>query len=55
MRSKANDKGVELFVLDSGDLHDGSGLSDAVKPGGKTNEVRFNQFLKQLRCKWTSY
>lgn len=34
MRSKANDKGVELFVIDSGDLHDGSGLSDAVKPGG---------------------
>ncbi|EOR00990.1 hypothetical protein E3P77_01782 [Wallemia ichthyophaga] len=33
MRSKANDKGVELFVIDSGDLHDGSGLSDAVKPG----------------------
>ncbi|KAI7965258.1 hypothetical protein MJO29_003356 [Puccinia striiformis f. sp. tritici] len=36
MKQKANHKGVDLLVVDSGDLHDGNGLSDAepsVHPG----------------------
>jgi len=36
MKKKASQKGVDLLVVDSGDLHDGNGLSDAepfVHPG----------------------
>ncbi|TIB89993.1 hypothetical protein E3Q06_00599 [Wallemia mellicola] len=34
MRHISDQKGVDLLVIDSGDLHDGSGLSDAFEPGG---------------------
>ncbi|KAK4169454.1 Metallo-dependent phosphatase-like protein [Cladorrhinum sp. PSN259] len=44
MKAKANDMGVDLLVIDSGDLHDGTGLSDSTKPGGEvSNEI----FAKQ--------
>ncbi|KAK6330682.1 hypothetical protein TWF718_002880 [Orbilia javanica] len=40
MRYKARKLGVDFLVVDSGDLHDGSGLSDAtVKLGGVNGEV----------------
>ena len=35
MRHISDQKGVDLLVIDSGDLHDGSGLSDAFEPGGE--------------------
>lgn len=43
MRQLSLEKDVDLLVIDSGDLHDGSGLSDAFKPGGvnghETNDI----------------
>ncbi|KAI5287033.1 hypothetical protein KEM54_006288, partial [Ascosphaera aggregata] len=40
MRDKAADIDVDLLVVDTGDLHDGNGLSDATQPNGKiTNEL----------------
>ncbi|EWC47769.1 hypothetical protein DRE_02969 [Drechslerella stenobrocha 248] len=41
MRYKARKLGVDFLVLDAGDLHDGSGLSDATAklPGGVNGEV----------------
>ncbi|KAK4231502.1 Metallo-dependent phosphatase-like protein [Podospora fimiseda] len=44
MKDKANNMGVDLLVVDSGDLHDGTGLSDSTKPNGEvSNEI----FAKQ--------
>ena len=34
MRQKAGDLGVDLLLIDTGDLHDGAGLSDATSPNG---------------------
>ncbi|KAK6353598.1 hypothetical protein TWF696_005561 [Orbilia brochopaga] len=41
MRYKARSLGVDFLVLDSGDLHDGAGLSDATAklPGGVNGQV----------------
>lgn len=41
MRYKARSLGVDLLVIDTGDLHDGNGLSDATAalPGGVNGEV----------------
>lgn len=33
MKSLAIKKGVDLLLVDSGDLHDGAGLSDGYPPG----------------------
>ncbi|KAK3996007.1 Metallo-dependent phosphatase-like protein [Cladorrhinum sp. PSN332] len=44
MKDKSNKMGVDLLVVDSGDLHDGTGLSDSTKPNGEvSNEI----FAKQ--------
>ncbi|KAA1094736.1 hypothetical protein PGT21_028987 [Puccinia graminis f. sp. tritici] len=49
MKEKASQKGVDLLVVDSGDLHDGNGLSDAepyVHPGtprGSTSSKIFTR------------
>ncbi|KIW04607.1 uncharacterized protein PV09_04355 [Verruconis gallopava] len=34
MKSKARHLGVDLLLIDTGDLHDGAGLSDATDPNG---------------------
>ena len=34
MKSKARSLGVDLLLIDTGDLHDGAGLSDATSPNG---------------------
>lgn len=34
MKHKAGRLGVDLLLVDTGDLHDGNGLSDATKPNG---------------------
>ncbi|MCJ1268414.1 hypothetical protein MMC22_008302 [Lobaria immixta] len=34
MKHKADSLGVDLLLVDTGDLHDGSGLSDSTKPNG---------------------
>ena len=35
MKSKADALGVDLLLVDSGDLHDGTGFGDATTPNGK--------------------
>jgi 2',3'-cyclic-nucleotide 2'-phosphodiesterase (5'-nucleotidase family) len=35
MKAKADVYGVDLLLVDSGDLHDGTGFGDATKPNGK--------------------
>jgi len=34
MKRKAANKGVDLLIVDSGDQHDGNGLSDGFPIGG---------------------
>ncbi|KAB8229516.1 Ser/Thr protein phosphatase family protein [Aspergillus alliaceus] len=41
MRDKANDLKVDLLVVDTGDLHDGNGLSDISKPKGAISDSIF--------------
>lgn len=42
MKSLALKKDVDLLLIDSGDLHDGTGLSDGFPPGGiDAHAVRF--------------
>ncbi|EMD97113.1 hypothetical protein COCC4DRAFT_61777 [Bipolaris maydis ATCC 48331] len=41
MRQKARKLGVDLLLVDTGDLHDGAGLSDATTPNGKVSNVIF--------------
>ncbi|CAE6495700.1 unnamed protein product [Rhizoctonia solani] len=47
MRNEADKKGVDLLVVDSGDLHDGNGLSDGF-PVGDVNGQKSNEFLSAL-------
>ncbi|CAE6413839.1 unnamed protein product [Rhizoctonia solani] len=47
MRNEADKKGVDLLVIDSGDLHDGNGLSDGFPVGG-VNGQKSNEFLSRL-------
>ncbi|EJD02034.1 uncharacterized protein FOMMEDRAFT_134659 [Fomitiporia mediterranea MF3/22] len=47
MKEIAEEKGVDLLLVDSGDLHDGTGLSDGFPPGG-VDAHDSNQFIKQL-------
>ena len=40
MRRKAHQSGRDLLLVDTGDLHDGTGLSDTTNPDGKiTDEI----------------
>ncbi|KAL5385064.1 hypothetical protein DPSP01_004877 [Paraphaeosphaeria sporulosa] len=41
MKKKARELGVDLLLVDTGDLHDGAGLSDATVPNGKISNVIF--------------
>uniref|UniRef100_A0A0W0FQK1 Calcineurin-like phosphoesterase domain-containing protein n=1 Tax=Moniliophthora roreri TaxID=221103 RepID=A0A0W0FQK1_MONRR len=47
MKEIALEKDVDLLLVDSGDLHDGTGLSDGFPPGGIDGQES-NEFLKQL-------
>ncbi|KAF8920560.1 Metallo-dependent phosphatase-like protein [Mucidula mucida] len=47
MKEIAIAKDVDLLLVDSGDLHDGTGLSDGFPPGG-IDAHESNEFLKQL-------
>jgi 2',3'-cyclic-nucleotide 2'-phosphodiesterase (5'-nucleotidase family) len=47
MKETADEKGVDLLLVDSGDLHDGTGLSDGFPPGG-VDAHDSNQFMKLL-------
>lgn len=37
MRRRADERGVDLLLVDTGDLHDGNGLSDAFPPEPPTS------------------
>jgi 2',3'-cyclic-nucleotide 2'-phosphodiesterase (5'-nucleotidase family) len=40
MKNKAHREGRDLLIIDSGDLHDGTGLSDTTDPDGEiTDEI----------------
>jgi 2',3'-cyclic-nucleotide 2'-phosphodiesterase (5'-nucleotidase family) len=41
MKQKANKLGVDLLLVDTGDLHDGAGLSDATSPNGLVSNPIF--------------
>ncbi|KAI0741024.1 Metallo-dependent phosphatase-like protein [Earliella scabrosa] len=47
MKQLAIQKDVDLLLVDSGDLHDGTGLSDGFPPGG-VDAHESNKFLSQL-------
>ncbi|KAL0946122.1 hypothetical protein HGRIS_012387 [Hohenbuehelia grisea] len=47
MKAIAVQKDVDLLLVDSGDLHDGSGLTDGYPPGG-VNGHESNKFVQQL-------
>ncbi|KIL68725.1 hypothetical protein M378DRAFT_157830 [Amanita muscaria Koide BX008] len=47
MKQIALERDVDLLLVDSGDLHDGTGLSDGYPPGG-VDAHDSNQFFKQL-------
>ncbi|KAK0558731.1 hypothetical protein OC844_004931 [Tilletia horrida] len=48
MRLQALSKGVDLLLVDAGDLHDGAGLSDAFPPGQVDGQVsnKFHTMVK---------
>lgn len=43
MRAKAKELGVDLLLVDTGDLHDGAGLSDATEVDGEVSNVIFSR------------
>ncbi|KAG9245647.1 Metallo-dependent phosphatase-like protein [Calycina marina] len=43
MKHKAGNLGVDLLMIDTGDLHDGNGLSDAVLPNGVLSNPIFEE------------
>ncbi|KAG1747516.1 Metallo-dependent phosphatase-like protein [Suillus occidentalis] len=47
MKNIAIEKDVDLLLVDSGDLHDGTGLSDGYPPGG-VDAHESNKFLERL-------
>ncbi|KAJ7512845.1 Metallo-dependent phosphatase-like protein [Mycena galericulata] len=47
MKALALDKDVDLLLVDSGDLHDGTGLSDGFPPGGVDAHAS-NEFFMEL-------
>lgn len=48
MRKLAKQKGVDLLLVDSGDLHDGAGLSDGF-PAGQVDGQTSNQFHAKVK------
>lgn len=51
MKSKARAMGVDLLLVDTGDLHDGAGLSDATinLPGGGVNGEYSNPIFEKVK------
>ncbi len=43
MKHKAGNLGVDLLLVDTGDLHDGNGLSDAALPNGVISNPIFDE------------
>lgn len=43
MVQKAGNLGVDLLLVDTGDLHDGNGLSDAALPNGVLSNPIFDE------------
>ncbi|QVM08181.1 hypothetical protein D8B26_002874 [Coccidioides posadasii str. Silveira] len=43
MRQKADRLNVDLLVIDTGDLHDGNGLSDTTTPNGAVSDTIFSE------------
>lgn len=43
MRAKARQLGVDLLLVDTGDLHDGAGLSDATAVDGSLSNIVFEK------------
>ncbi|KAF2868175.1 Metallo-dependent phosphatase-like protein [Massariosphaeria phaeospora] len=41
MKKKAQDLGVDMLMVDTGDLHDGAGLTDATTPNGNISNAIF--------------
>ncbi|KAF3012250.1 hypothetical protein E8E14_011191 [Neopestalotiopsis sp. 37M] len=48
MKHRARDLGVDLLVLDTGDLHDGTGLSDMTTPNGEISMKIFERLNYDL-------
>lgn len=48
MKTKADVLGVDLLLIDSGDLHDGTGFGDATSPNGKFTLPIFKQLPYDL-------
>jgi len=48
MKAKAERLGVDLLLVDSGDLHDGTGFGDATDPNGKLTMPIFKQLPYDL-------
>lgn len=47
MKRIAEEKDVDLLVVDSGDIHDGTGITDGFPPGGVDGHDA-NEFIKQI-------
>ncbi|KAF9444855.1 hypothetical protein P691DRAFT_806595 [Macrolepiota fuliginosa MF-IS2] len=47
MKELADERNVDLLLIDSGDVHDGTGLSDGFPPGG-VDAQDANEFIKKL-------
>jgi 2',3'-cyclic-nucleotide 2'-phosphodiesterase (5'-nucleotidase family) len=48
MKKKADNLGVDLLLIDTGDLHDGNGLSDATAPNGLLSNPVFENIEYDL-------
>ncbi|KAF2672668.1 calcineurin-like phosphoesterase [Microthyrium microscopicum] len=48
MKKTASDLGVDLLLIDTGDLHDGAGLSDSTSPNGLVSLPLFEQIEYDL-------
>ncbi|KAF1945841.1 hypothetical protein EJ02DRAFT_451261 [Clathrospora elynae] len=48
MKQKARNLGVDLLLVDTGDLHDGAGLSDASSPNGNISNAIFENIEYDL-------
>lgn len=48
MRQTAGNMGVDLLIIDTGDLHDGSGLSDATTIDGEKSMPIFDEIEYDL-------
>jgi 2',3'-cyclic-nucleotide 2'-phosphodiesterase (5'-nucleotidase family) len=48
MKAMADVKGVDLLLIDSGDLHDGTGFGDVTKPNGKLTLPIFDKLPYDL-------